>query len=108
MYIDDLENEIYYRETAVRLREPFEVLMAYLAPSRPAESTQSLHGYLCPPWFILEATIADGGHIQPRFKEALSRQDFVRLDEYMRWLRPYLCPLLALEFIMYSHLASLS
>ncbi|KAH9905223.1 hypothetical protein F4778DRAFT_769908 [Xylariomycetidae sp. FL2044] len=89
------------RETSERLRRPFEELMARLAANRPAESTQYLHDYLYPPWYILEA-VANGNRIQPHLKEALMRQEFVRPGEYVRWLEPYLSTLIASNLHAYS------
>ncbi|KAI0388210.1 hypothetical protein F5Y17DRAFT_453678 [Xylariaceae sp. FL0594] len=100
LYHDDPDDGL--SQTAERLRRPFEELMTQLAPSRLAESTESLHAYLYPPSFILEATIAEGGHVQPRSKAVLSRQEFVRPGEYERWLEPYLSSLRALKLNTYS------
>ncbi|KAI0452436.1 hypothetical protein F5B21DRAFT_526861 [Xylaria acuta] len=83
------------REVEERLRRPFEELMRRLAPNASTESIKSLHSYLYPPSFILEAEVAES-HVQPHFKTALSRQEFVRPGEY-----------LSNEFIQ-SHLSSLA
>lgn len=85
-------------EIGEHLRRPFEELMAQLAPSLPTESTEYyLHGYLYPPWFILEATIAaaESSQVQPCFKRALSRHEFMRPGEYVnQFLQLHLDPLL--------------
>ncbi|ORY63363.1 uncharacterized protein BCR38DRAFT_486108 [Pseudomassariella vexata] len=90
-----------YCETAERLRRPFEELMTRLAPNPPIEYLQ---GYLYPPSFILEATVAQSGHVQPLCKTTLSRQEFMRPGDYMdsKHLQPHLCPLLASKLNRYS------
>ncbi|KAK3933808.1 hypothetical protein QBC46DRAFT_401172 [Diplogelasinospora grovesii] len=89
-----------YGETVEHLRRPFEELMTHLAPNPPPEY---LHGYLYPPWFILEA-VAESGHVQPHFNTALSRQEFVRPGDYVdsKFLQPHLSPLLDSKLNTYS------
>ncbi|VBB80345.1 Putative protein of unknown function [Podospora comata] len=90
-------------EEAERLRKPFEELMTQMAP--PMESIWHLHSYLYPPWFILEARVAESSsHIQPHFKVALSRQESPRPGEYVNsnFLQAHLSPLLNSELNRYS------
>ncbi|KAI3342717.1 hypothetical protein F4824DRAFT_117038 [Ustulina deusta] len=98
----DVPDEGKYLEVVERLRRPFDELMTQLAPRRPAESTKNLHTHLYPPWFILEATIAESGHIKPHFKEILSRQEFMCPGQHVMWLQPHLSQLLALKLNTYS------
>lgn len=90
-------------KTVERLRKPFEKLMAQMVPN-PLESTEYLHSYLYPPSFILEARVTKSGHIQQHFKEALSRQEFVRPGDYVNSesLQPQLSPLLDSGLSTYS------
>ncbi|KAK4196449.1 hypothetical protein QBC40DRAFT_287257 [Triangularia verruculosa] len=75
-----------------------------MAPNPPIELTQYLHSYLYPPWFILEARVAESGCVQPYFKAALSRQEFGRPGEYINndFLQPHLSPLLNSKLNKYS------
>ncbi|KAK4194002.1 hypothetical protein QBC40DRAFT_291539, partial [Triangularia verruculosa] len=71
----------------------------------PMESTRHLHSYLYPPWFILEARVAESSsHVQPHFKVALSRQEFIRPGDYVnsKFLQAYLSPLLDSKLNKYS------
>ncbi|TGJ85064.1 hypothetical protein E0Z10_g3670 [Xylaria hypoxylon] len=92
LYEDDPEGNS--REAAKCLRRPFEELMMQLAPDPLTESARSLHSYLYPPSFILEATVAES-HVQPRLKAALSRQEFIRPGDYVdsKFIRQHLSPL---------------
>ncbi|KAI1200241.1 hypothetical protein F5X97DRAFT_332238 [Nemania serpens] len=87
-------------EVAIRLRRPFEELMRRLAPGPLTESMKSLHSYLYPPSFILEAAVSED-HIQPRLKTPLSRQHFVRPGQYMGLIQPHLSSF-ASEVSVYS------
>lgn len=87
------------------LREPFDELMNKLAPKSKIESTQYLHGYLYPPWFILEAReLEDTGHIRPHSKVRVTRQEIVHPGDYVDgvYLWPHLSPLLDLNLNKYS------
>jgi hypothetical protein len=102
MHRDDLGEE--YLEVVTRLRSPFEELMTQMAPN-PMESTRYLHRYLYPPWFILEARVGEGSsHIQPHFKEAVSRQALVHPGDSVKniGLKPHLSPLLNSKLKKYS------
>lgn len=93
LHNDDPDGE--FLEVAERLRKPFEELMTQMA--LPMESMRHLHSYLYPPWFILEARVAESSsHIQPHFKLALSRQEFIRPGDYVNnsFLQAHLSPLL--------------
>ncbi|KAK4107251.1 hypothetical protein N656DRAFT_785458 [Canariomyces notabilis] len=90
-------------EVAERLRKPFEELMTQMAP--PIESTRYLHSHIYPPWFILEARVAESSsHVQPHFKVALSRQEFIRPGDYVnsKFLQAHLSPLLDSKLNIYS------
>ncbi|KAJ5130043.1 uncharacterized protein N7515_006082 [Penicillium bovifimosum] len=81
LYKDDPDGES--REVVERRRKPFEELMTQMALNQ-MESTCNLHSYLYPPWFILEAGVAESSsHIQPHFRVALSRQEFSPPGEYV-------------------------
>ncbi|KAJ5938974.1 hypothetical protein N7466_002108 [Penicillium verhagenii] len=102
MHGDDPGGE--YLELVKRLRGPFEELMTQMAPNL-MESTRYLHRYLYPPWFILEARVGEGSsHIQPHFKETVSRQALRHPGEaVIRFgLKPYLAPLLDSKLKKYS------
>lgn len=99
-------------EAVVRLREPFDELMAQLAPNPPPGSPEFLHKYLYPPYFVLEAVIDRTGHVQPRFTKLLSRQGFYPPGEHigrkflshppnLGWLRPHISPLLGSNISIY-------
>ncbi|KAK4101192.1 hypothetical protein N658DRAFT_496493 [Parathielavia hyrcaniae] len=92
-------------EVAELLKKPFEELMTRMAP--PIQSTRYLHSYLYPPWFILEARVAESSsHVQPHFKATLSRQEFVRPGDYVnsKFLQAHLSPLLDSKLNIYpSH-----
>lgn len=92
------------RETVERLRKPFEELMTQIAPNPPMKSTACLHSHLYPPWFVLEARVAENGCIQPHFKAALSRLEFGRPGEYVNnhFLQPHLSRLLDSKLNKYS------
>ncbi|OBT38930.1 hypothetical protein VE00_10562 [Pseudogymnoascus sp. WSF 3629] len=89
-------------ETGERLIKPFEKLMTQLTLDLRTESTEYLHSYLYPQWFVLEATVDESSHVRPHFKKALSRQEFIPSGDYLGFLDPYLSPLLALELNTYS------
>jgi hypothetical protein len=102
LYKDDPDGE--GREVVERLRKPFEELMTQTAPN-PMESTWYLHRSLYPPYFILEARVAESSsHIQPHFKMALSRQEFSRPGENINdeSLKPHLSLLLDSKLSKYS------
>ncbi|KAI8953091.1 hypothetical protein F4801DRAFT_538420 [Xylaria longipes] len=100
LYEEDPEGKS--REVAEYLRRPFEELMTRLAPNPPTEPVRSLHSYLYPPSFILEATVVED-HIQPRFQAPLSRQEFIPPGEHVHseFIQPHLRPL-ASKFEKYS------
>ncbi|KAK4663431.1 hypothetical protein QC763_0098480 [Podospora pseudopauciseta] len=102
LYKDDPDGGFW--QAVERLRKPFEELMTQMAPNPPIELTRYLHSYLYPPWFILEAGVAESGRVQPYFKAALSRQEFGRPGEYItnNFLQPYLSPLLNSKLNKYS------
>ncbi|KAK4663154.1 hypothetical protein QC763_0095630 [Podospora pseudopauciseta] len=102
LYKDDADEECC--KVSDRLRKPFEDLMTEIAPTPLTGSTEYLHSYLYPPWFILEARVAKSGYIQPHFKAALSRQEFGRPGEYIDndFLQPHLSPLLDSKLNKYS------
>jgi hypothetical protein len=102
MHRHDLGEE--YLEVVKSLRRPFEALMTEMA-SNLMESTRYLHRYLYPPWFILEARVGEGSsHIQPHFKEAVSRQALVHPGDSVDniGLKPHLSPLLNSKLKKYS------
>ncbi|KAJ4307346.1 hypothetical protein N0V88_000729 [Collariella sp. IMI 366227] len=86
-------------EEVARLRERFNELMTELAST--FLTSEYLHGYVYPPYFILEARVAEDGQLQPHFKEAITRQEFSRPGEYIMHVKD-LQPLLASKLDVYS------
>ncbi|KAI1960803.1 hypothetical protein LOZ58_003876 [Ophidiomyces ophidiicola] len=67
--------------------------MAQIGPSPPMESTWYLHSHLYPLWFILEARVSESAsYIQPHFKTAFTRQEFVPPGEYVLGQTRHLVP----------------
>ncbi|KAI1736020.1 hypothetical protein F4680DRAFT_433940 [Xylaria scruposa] len=100
LYRQNLDEKILVAE---RLRKPFEELMNRLAPTISTESIRSLHSYLYPPSFILDATIKES-HIEPCFRTTVSRWKFVCSGEYVDnndCFQPHL-PSLASKVDVYS------
>ncbi|CAJ2509176.1 Uu.00g142020.m01.CDS01 [Anthostomella pinea] len=94
------------RPVAERLTKPFEELMNRLLPSPATEFqlTESLHGYLYPPSFELEARAAESseGVVQAHFLGAVSRQKGGACGLVVGFLQPHLSSLLALNVKTYS------
>lgn len=74
-------------EEVERLRQPFEKFMTQLVPDPPMDTAGYLHSHLYPPYFILEAKATASGHLQPHFREALSRQKLTPPGEYTSTLK---------------------